>query len=166
MQDISEEEGKEDAPIQQESPKSIVIGFPEIIEVNQEGEIELEHFREKMISKLKQMKKKILSIDIKNKNNYKDHMNKYVLYFLKEEFGSFDNFLMHAINYEPTKLKIESLLQQFCDYQPRESLLEQGFKNGMEVCVKVLQTHFRAISYKIRNLHGVTEDIYNSIRDL
>lgn len=140
MQDISEEEepnGKEEEPNDQAPKKpQIVIDVPELEQEfleSEDNQEELTLFKNNMVRKVNQMKKRLSFINKKNIRTYNDHMKNVVLYFLDQEFGSFEDFFKHVLNYEPTKQKIELLLQDFCDYKPREALLEQGFNNGIQV---------------------------------
>ena len=116
-----------------------------------------------MSKKISQSKRVMTSID--KSDNYNTRMQSFVLYLLDQQFGSLENFLKHLFCFQPIKNRIFSLLQQMFDSVSPEEKLKQTFETGVKHCTKIIEKHFRSISYRVRNLRDVTEDMYNAIRD-
>lgn len=70
------------------------------------------------------------------------------------------------INYEPVQEEFFSFLGELTKFNPPERVVSKFFDKGVEHCVSLLKEHFVNVSPKIMNLKNLTQDNYDSIRDL
>lgn len=107
-----------------------------------------------------QLKKKpihILKVEALNSN-----ISKWIL-FLNSNFGSINNLLKHLLKHEESKEQVVLFLKQVNVSLPEEKE-KAAFTCGISHSMNTIKKHFRNISPLIRNLPGMTEDLYQFIR--